>query len=144
MVDESVLVSKLEDIEQFTTELHEMSETPKQAYLEDVVLQRAVERTLMNVVQACVDLARHVRSSLGVSTAETAGQEFEGLVDAGIVSESTGEKLQEAVGLRNLLAHRYGEIDHELVYEVVQEDLHWFERFQREVADWYQHEYSEA
>jgi len=44
--------------------------------------------------------------------------------------------LEEAVGFRNVLAHRYGDVDHEVVYEVLHEDLHWFERFQQEVAQW--------
>ena len=137
MVDGSVLVSKLEDIDRFTEELRDMSETSKDEYLSNVVVQRAVERTLMNVVQACIDIARHIRTTAELGTAETAAKEIRALSEADIISTRTGEKLEEAVGFRNLLAHRYGEIDHDLVYEVLQEDLEWFERYQREIADWY-------
>lgn len=137
MVDEEVFVTKLEHVDEFVSDLEEMRGMSRQEYLDDLVVQRAVERTLMNLVQATIDLASHVRRSEGLGLAETSKEEIDCLHDAGIVSEATSEKLQEAVGFRNVLAHRYGEIDHDVVYDVLHEDLQWFERFQRELATWY-------
>lgn len=137
MVDEEVFVTKLEDVDEFVSDIEEMRGLRRQEYLDDFVLQRAVERTLMNLVQATVDLASHVRRSEGLGPAETSKEEIDCLHEAGIVSEETSDKLQEAVGFRNVLAHRYGEIDHDVVYDVLHEDLLWFERFQREIATWY-------
>lgn len=76
-----------------------------------------------------------------MSPSETAKQEIESLATAGIISTETREKLEEAVGFRNVLAHRYGDVNHDIVYDVLHEDLHWFEQFQREVAQWYQQSY---
>ncbi|MBV0902219.1 DUF86 domain-containing protein [Haloarcula salina] len=55
-----------------------------------------------------------------------------------IITTETQAKISEAVGFRNVLAHRYGDVDHDVVYEVLHTDLHWFERFQREIAQWVQ------
>lgn len=142
MVDEDVLTDKLQHVNRYTNDLKQMRELPKEEYLEDVVTQRAVERTLMNLIQACIDLAQHVRSSESLSPSGTAKQEIEALGKAGILSEDTQEKMEEAVGFRNVLAHRYGEIDQRIVYEVLREDLRWFERFQQELAQWFQQERS--
>lgn len=103
-----------------------------------MVTQRAVERTFTNLIQACIDLARHIRSAEGLAPSGTAKQEIEALGSAGIISETTQEKMEEAVGFRNILAHRYGDVDHDVVYDVLNDDLHWFEQFQTEVARWYQ------
>jgi uncharacterized protein YutE (UPF0331/DUF86 family) len=46
--------------------------------------------------------------------------------------------MQEATGFRNILAHRYGDIDHEVVYDVLHNDLYWFERYQQELTRWVQ------
>ncbi len=46
--------------------------------------------------------------------------------------------MEEAVGFRNVLAHRYGEVDHDVVYDVLHGELHWFEQYQRELAQWFQ------
>jgi uncharacterized protein YutE (UPF0331/DUF86 family) len=56
----------------------------------------------------------------------------------GVIAPDTQLRIEEDVGFRNVLAHRYGEGDHDVVYEVLHEDIHWFERFQREVAQWLQ------
>ena len=110
----------------------------KEKYISDVVIQRAVERTLMNLIQSCIDLAQHVRAANGLSSGGTAKVEIQALGELGIIAPDTQRRIEEAVGFRNVLAHRYGEVDHDVVYEVLHEDLHWFKRFQREVAQWLQ------
>jgi uncharacterized protein YutE (UPF0331/DUF86 family) len=107
-----------------------------------MVARRAVERTFVNLIQACIDLAKHIRSTEGLSPSGTSKREVEALGNAEIISDETREHIEEAVGFRSVLAHRYGEIDHEVVYEILQDDLHWFERFQHEVARWYHRHHS--
>jgi uncharacterized protein YutE (UPF0331/DUF86 family) len=136
MVDEEVVATKLERIHEYTNDLAEMRGIPKEEYVSDVVLQRAVERTLMNLIQSCIDLAQHVRAANGMSAGGTAKDEIQALGELEIISRDTQQKIEEAVGFRNVLAHRYGEVDHDVVYEVLHEDLHWFKRFQQEVAQW--------
>lgn len=138
MVDEAVVVDKLRQVHEYTEDLREMRDVPKAEYVDDTVTQRAVERTLMNVIQSRVDLAQHIRASGELSPSGTSKEEIEALANADIISEETEARIAEAVGFRNVLAHRYGDIDHDVVYGVLQEDLHWFDRFQREVAQWFQ------
>ena len=137
MVEEEIVVDRLEYINQYTNELKQMRRLSRVEYLEDIVHQRAVERSLMNAIQSCIDLAAHIRATEEFGTAATSREEIETLVDAGIVTSETGTKLADAVGLRNHLAHRYGDIDHDLIYDVLESDLQWFDRFQQEVAMWF-------
>lgn len=114
----------------------------KEEYVEDMVTQRAVERTLMNLVRSCIDLAQHVRSAENLAPSGTSKTEREALGNADVISNRTREKMEEAVGFRNILAHRYGDVDHVVVYDVLHDDLRWYERFQTEVARWFkQYEY---
>lgn len=138
MVDSEVVVDKLELINQYTNDLKRMRGMSKEKYVADMVTRRAVERTLLNLIQSCIDLAQHVRSSLALPPGETSKQEIEALGDADVISAETQERMEEAVGFRNVLAHRYGDVDHEVVFEVLHDDLHWFEQLQREVAQWLQ------
>ncbi|MDG5778920.1 hypothetical protein VB773_20005 [Haloarculaceae archaeon H-GB2-1] len=50
MVDEEVVVDKLRFVNQYTLDLKEMRGMSKDEYLDDMVSQRAVERTLMNLI----------------------------------------------------------------------------------------------
>ncbi|ERG93004.1 MAG: hypothetical protein J07HQW1_03057 [Haloquadratum walsbyi J07HQW1] len=135
-MDEEVVATKLDRAHEYTNDLAEMRGLPKEEYVSDVVLQRAVERTLMNLIQSCIDLTQHVRAANGILSGETAKEEIRAPGELEIISRDTQQKIEEAVGFRNVLAHRYGEIDHDVVYEVLHEDLHWFKRFQQEVAQW--------
>ncbi|ELY61108.1 type VII toxin-antitoxin system HepT family RNase toxin [Natronolimnohabitans innermongolicus] len=137
MVDEDVVVDRLELINQYSNECKKMRNVSRDEYLEDIVLQRAVERSLMNAIQSCIDLASHIRANENLGTAETSREEIEALVEADIIATETGAKLAEAVGFRNHLAHRYGDVDHDLVYDVLQDDLEWIDRFQQEIATWF-------
>lgn len=138
MVDEDVVVDKLRYINLYTGDLKQMRGVPKEEYVADMVTQRAVERTFMNLVQSCIDLAQHIRSSEDLPSGNTSKKEMEPLANADVISDETREKMEEAVGFRNILAHRYGDVDHDVVYEVLHDDLHWFERFQTEVSRWFQ------
>jgi uncharacterized protein YutE (UPF0331/DUF86 family) len=138
MVDEEVVVDKLRHINEYTNDLKEMRGLSKEEYVADTVTQRAVERTFVNLIQSCIDLARHIRATEGLSPSGTAKEEIRSLGNAGIITSETREKMEEAAGFRNVLAHRYGDIDHDVVYEVLHSDLHWFERFQQDVAQWFQ------
>lgn len=137
MVDEDIFVDKLRYISQYLEELDQMRGLSKEEYLNDTVTQRAVERTLMNLIQACIDIAQHVRSANNLSPSGTAKEEIQALGEADILSSETQAKLEEAVGFRNILAHRYGDINHDVVYDVLHDDLLWFERFQQELAKWF-------
>jgi uncharacterized protein YutE (UPF0331/DUF86 family) len=76
MVDEEIFVDKLQYINQYTDDLRQMREQSRNQYLNDMIRQRAVERTLMNLIQACIDLAQHIRATEDLSSSETAKQEI--------------------------------------------------------------------
>lgn len=92
----------------------------------------------MNLMQSCIDLSQHIRASEDLSPQGTSKAEIEALGKNDIITTETQAKISEAVGFRNVLAHRYGDVNHDVVYEVLHTDLHWFERFQREIAQWVQ------
>ncbi|ERH13392.1 MAG: hypothetical protein J07HB67_02431 [halophilic archaeon J07HB67] len=124
MVDEQVVVTKLRLINEYTHDLEEMRGTPLEEYVADTMRQRAVERTFTNLIQCCIDLAQHIRSTERLSPSETSKEEIETLATAGILSPETSRQIEDAVGFRNLLTHRYGDINNEVVHRVLHEDLH--------------------
>lgn len=138
MVDKTVVVDKLRLINEYTNDLKQMRGLSKADYLDDMVIQRAVERTFMNLIQACIDLAAHIRSTALESTADTAKAEIDALETGNIIAPEVADRLTEAVGFRNVLAHRYGDVNHDVVYDSLHNDLKWFEQFQTEAAQWLQ------
>ncbi|WP_269432581.1 type VII toxin-antitoxin system HepT family RNase toxin [Haloferax profundi] len=126
---------------EYTNDLKQIRGMTKTEYVEDVIVQRAVERTFMNLIQSCIDLAQHIRASEGLSPSGTSKNEIESLGNAEIISGGVQEQMEEAVGFRNILAHRYGDVNHDVVYSVLHNDLHWFDQLQQEIAQWFQQRY---
>lgn len=98
MVDGDVVVDKLRHVNQYTDDLKRMRGMSKEEYLADMVTQRAVERTFMNLIQSCIDLAQHIRSAEALTPSGTSKKEIEALGNAGILSDETQAKMEEAVG----------------------------------------------
>jgi hypothetical protein len=88
MVDEAVVVDRLELINQYTNECEEMRDVSRTEYLGDFVLQRAVERSLMNAIQSRIDLASRIRATEDLETAETSREEIEAFVEAGLMLQT--------------------------------------------------------
>ncbi len=138
MVDEEVIIDKLEYINEYSAKLKEIRGLSKEEYADDFVMQRAVERMFETLIQASIDLAQHICAAEGLVPSDTAKQAMHALGSAAILSDETQVQMESAVGFRHILAHRYGDVDHTTVYDVLHDDLHWFDRFQQEVAKWYQ------
>lgn len=121
MVNDAVVVDKLRHVNEYTNDLKQMRGMSRERYVADTVVQRAVERTFMNLIQSCIDLATHIRAAEDLSPSGTSKAEIEALGGAGILSRETQERIEEAVGFRNILAHRYGDVNHDVVYDVLHE-----------------------
>lgn len=137
MVDERVVSVKLEQIEQYHGELEAKREAlDREEFLGSTTEQRAVERMFENAIQAAADLAQHVATrefGFGGTTSKGA---IRVLRREGVIDEETARTLVAAVGFRNVLAHEYGRVDYDVVYETLQNELSVYDEFSRQVARW--------
>jgi len=71
----------------------------KTEYVDDVVVQRAVERTFMNLIQSCIDLSQHIRASEDFSPSGTAKTRSSRLGMQAYPARCA-KQMEEAVGFR--------------------------------------------
>ena len=137
MADERVVAIKLEQIEQYHGELIEKQQTlSRSEFLRSTTQQRAVERMFENVIQACSDLAQHVATRDFDYTGSTAKEAVRVLHRHGVIDDETMSTLVAAIGFRNVLAHEYGHVNAEEVYETLQTGLGVYDAYSRQVAQW--------
>ena len=55
-----------------------------------------------------------------------------------VIDEETMETLVAAIGFRNVLAHEYGHVDTDEVYETLQTGLEVYDAYSRQIARWMQ------
>lgn len=137
MADSAVVSTKLEQIEQYYGELQAKQSLSEETFLAEVTEQRAVERMFENVIQACVDLSKHIAVADFEYEGDRSKEAVEILCENGVIDDETSGILTDAVGFRNILAHEYGEVNPELVYDYLQNELSVYEEFSRQVATWF-------
>ena len=141
VADERVVSIKLEQIEQYHSELIEKRETlSRETFLESTTEKRAVERMFENAIQACSDLAQHIATRDFEYDGSTAKEAVRVLHEEGLIDEQTTTTLVAAVGFRNVLAHEYGHVDAEEVYENLQTKLVVYDSYSRQIATWFRNE----
>lgn len=103
-------------------------------YLSDREQRDIVEREFQTAIEACLDIASLLCKELTGGVPEENASKFGVLAGQDVISQETAERMKQAAGFRNVLAHTYGDdIDDELVYRSLQTDLDWFPTFLRDV-----------
>lgn len=103
-------------------------------YLSDREQRDIVEREFQTAIEACLDIAALLCKELTGGVPEENASKFGVLAGQDVLSQETAERMKQAAGFRNVLAHTYGDdIDDELVYRSLQTELDWFPTFLRDV-----------
>jgi uncharacterized protein YutE (UPF0331/DUF86 family) len=130
-----IIVEKAEFVDRCIEILAERQSVDREAYAERIEIKDVVERRFETMTQACIDIARILLKELGVAVPDPNPDTMRRLATEGVLSSPTGESMAEACGLRNVLAHEYGEvIDDDVVYEVLQ-DLSRYRAFLAEIRN---------
>jgi len=87
----------------------------------DEDLQDIVSRNLELAIQACIDVAAHLCGAYGVVPASS-GEAFRALADLGLIAPALAQRLNRAVGFRNVLVHEYTDVDWKIVLRVIERD----------------------
>ena len=136
MVNKSLLVAKL-------AELHERMERvrshtpagPEQLELDRDALD-IVSFNLMLCVQVCSDIASHLIADERWASARSLAEAFARLEQHGVISAASAAALKQAVGLRNVLAHGYAQLDIEACFRAATTGLTELNAFAQQVSQW--------
>ncbi|HUH12547.1 MAG TPA: DUF86 domain-containing protein [Longimicrobiales bacterium] len=121
MVEADTVRRLLEGIEQRLTRLEARRGITLAAYAADPDVQDIVERNLEVCIQGCIDLGLHVLADRPAPLPETNRGVFRGLVQAGLIEEELGARLESMAGFRNVLVHGYASVVPEKVHQALEE-----------------------
>lgn len=114
---------KIDEMEQFLEELERSIPEDFEEYKTDYKLRAIGERYFEKIIEGVVDLAFFIIKDKNLKQPEEDKQAFDILAKEKIISGSLAEKLKDAKGMRNILAHEYGRINNELVFHSLAEEL---------------------
>ena len=124
-----VIASKLESLRKCLDRIELKKPQNLEDLIRDIDAQDILALNLERSVQLCVDIANHILSSLDDAPAMSMAESFERLSDKKIIPDELDQNLRRAVGFRNLSVHAYDKIDWQLVWNILESDLHDLVRF---------------
>lgn len=114
---------KIEQIELYLEELESVLPLTFENYKSDFKVRDICERHFEKIIEAVVDLAFIIIREKELNVPKDENSSFFVLSDKKIISEDLAKKLKEAKGMRNIIAHEYGKIDDEQVFNSVSNEL---------------------
>lgn len=114
---------KIDEIESFLQELSEIIPSHFEQYQSEFQTRAACERYFEKIIEAVVDLAFFVIKERKFKIPEEDKQAFDILAQEKTISNNLAERLSDAKGMRNILAHEYGKVNDEIVFEAIKNEL---------------------
>ncbi len=87
-----------------------------ESFVRDVRNRYTLRLALVEIAEACIAIGLRVLRAIGVRNAESYSKVFRKMAERGIISLSVAEEMSKLVRLRNLIIHRYWEVDDVRIY----------------------------
>lgn len=136
MVNQEIITRLLGLLRQYTGELKNEQHATWEEFSQDIKNKRFVERTLQMCIEVCLDIGNHIISDEGWKEAETNRDIFLRLHEKGALSDGLLNRLLQMAGFRNRIIHDYAEIEPEMVYGILKNNVKDFDSYSSEIAKW--------
>lgn len=116
----------VEDIERNIARLRDVQEFTRSEYKaeENYDLRDSVERKFEKLTEAVLDIAEEICKHERGTVPHRRKQKVNNLESEGLITPDLAQRLREAIGFRDVLAHSYGPIvNDDLVYDALQTSL---------------------
>jgi len=133
-LEKEVIEGKFDIIDRNLRFLEETKTLSSDQFVESYKDIQAAKYSLLEIMEACIDIANYIISVKGFRRAEEYSEMFKVLKEERIIGKEPATKLEDMARFRNLLVHRYGEVDNKRVLEIIKRNLKDIEEFEKEIA----------
>ena len=136
MVDETLILRKLAQLEEYRTQINEYRLVTLEQYRDDWKLQRIIERTLQMMIEICVDIAGHIISDNKFRIPDSYADSFRVLSENRLISVKLCQTMERISKFRNVIVHHYDRVDAEIVVSILRKRLGDFDIFKTSIVKW--------
>lgn len=120
-IDKQLIEGLIDDIRSRLVELRAQEATREK--LENKFFLWGVEHGVQTILEAVLDIARHIVASQAWGVKHRARDYLAVLGEKEVIEKALSDKLAEAMSVRNRLVHEYGQISKEKLAEFITRDL---------------------
>ncbi len=135
MVKKEVLQKRLKKAQEYLGYLEDIKKRyNKEKFKNDPMVFGSIERFLHLLIEALIDIGNHIISDQNLGEVEFYKDIPRLLYQNNFINEDQKEIFEQITGFRNILVHEYLEIDLDIVYEVLNNNLDDLKSIMREYA----------
>lgn len=131
-----VIEGRLKELDEILRELDKYRDMTWEGFRTNLSQRWTIERGLIAAASVIFDIADHILAGYFGLYPDTYEESLLGLAEKGVLSEELYRQIKGLGGFRNILIHRYLDIDPREVLENFHKGLEVFPRFAREVLVW--------
>ncbi|MFP3951669.1 MAG: type VII toxin-antitoxin system HepT family RNase toxin [Candidatus Bathyarchaeia archaeon] len=138
-LDTEIIEGRLDIIERNLSFLEEYKTLSPDEFTESYRDTQAAKYSLLEIMESCMDIANYIISVMGFRRAEGYSDIFKVLGEEDVLDEELSIRLENMARFRNLLVHRYGELDDRRVLEIIKENLTDIKEFEKQIQKFVKH-----
>jgi uncharacterized protein YutE (UPF0331/DUF86 family) len=131
MVKANVIHKRLKKLDEYLTFLHQLQQHDRQTFLSDPKIYGSTERFLHLAIECLLDMGNHLVADDELGEVNWYSDIPHILAQHGYIDSETEEMWVSMIGFRNVLVHQYADIDRQIVYDVLQNQLEAFNTLRR-------------
>lgn len=135
-LDPEVVDARLRSMEPLLVRLAELRGVSGSRLADDLDLRLVVERIPTLLVDTAVSVNSHVVTASGRPSPADYRSTFLAAADLGLITGELARRIAPSAGLRNLLTHRYGEVDQQRVADAVPGAVDDYTEYVTQVSRW--------
>lgn len=140
MVDVELISRKLSRLQGYVDELKAATDITWEKYRSDLRTKAFVERFLHLAIEEVIDIANHIVSFEQWREPSGYRDLLQVLSEKEIIPKNQLSRFQNMASFRNMLVHRYENIDEELVYGIFSKHLTDFDLYSNLIMQWVEKE----
>ena len=129
LFDEEKITTLSSEIFNALERLRELANLSKEEFIANPHTVASAKYFLVVAIEAAIDMCNHVISRNKFRVPNDYADTFRVMGEVGFLNKDFVERLVEMAKFRNRLVHIYWEVDDEVVYEILRDDIHDIEEF---------------
>jgi uncharacterized protein YutE (UPF0331/DUF86 family) len=135
LVKPEVIENRIKKLQDYLGKLLKLKSIGKDEFVSDFRNSDSAKYLLQVSIECCLDIANHIIASEKYRSPEDYADSFRVLHEREIVPDSLINRMVEMAKFRNRIVHVYWEVDEDLIYDIIQNNLSDFELFIQSVLN---------
>ena len=128
-----IILHKLKQIEESLALIEENLPSKLEEFLHLGLVKEGIYKKAEFMVENVIDICSIINSDLALGIPADEDNIIDNLIKKGIISSAIAEKIREMKGFRNILVHKYGEINDEQAFNDINQGMRDFALFIKEI-----------